>query len=247
MLKNRLAMGVLMDAASDAAAGGGGATTIDEKRVNEIVNGALKRFSEKELPGVLKIGLDGVTAGFTTQFTSLSETLAALKPADITLAKGDKKEDELSPAVKAKFQEYEKEQKRQSDLIATSEKARGEAEAKAKLTEKNSGVRAALNQFNFATPEAAEDAFTLISGKVEFNDEGQLVADGLLVDDFVKGYIPEKKPYLLASTGKGGSGASGGTNKQGKGKFDMDSIKPGMSAEVQGSAVSAILDALGRN
>lgn len=243
-------MGVLMDAASDAAGGGGGGavTPIDEKRVNDIVNGALKRFSEKELPGVLKIGLDGVTAGFTTQFTTLTETLAALKPVETTPpAKGDnKKDDELSPAVKAKFQEYEKEQKKQADLIAASDKLRIAAEAKAKATEKNSGVRAALNQFNFATPEAAEDAFTLISGKVDFNEEGQLVADGLLVDDFVKGYIPEKKPYLLASTGKGGSGASGGTNKTGKGKFDTDSIKPGMSTEMQASAVSAILDAIGR-
>lgn len=249
MLRNRLNMGVLRDAAGagDGTGGEGKTTAVDEKRVNEIVNGALSRWSKDELPKTLKTSFETVTAGFNDQFKLITENLTALATPPGTSTgkeKDGKGGDELSPAVKAKFGEFEKIIKAQGETITNSENLRVAAEKRAKDTQKESKIRASLGQFTFATPDAAEDAYILVNGKVDFNDDGDLLADGLLLEDFVKTYIPEKKNYLLASTGKGGSGASNGTAKGNKAKVDIEKIGPGMSADDTRNTISAILDAL---
>jgi hypothetical protein len=251
MLRNRLSRGVLMDADPGAGGGDGKTAVLDEKRVTELinttVNGAIGKLMKDDLPKVLKTNTESLTAMFGDQFKTLNDGLAALKPVEPVKTpdgKGGDKTVDLPPEYKAKFNEFEKTIKTQGETLAAEQKARLAAEQKAKATEKDSKVRSSLNQFTFATPEAAEDAFTLISSKVDFNDEGELLADGLLLNDFVSTYIPEKKPYLLASAGKGGSGASSGTTKGGKGKFEIEKIGAGMSADDQKSAISAILDAL---
>jgi hypothetical protein len=249
MLRNRLSMGVLMDADPGAGGGDGKTAVYDQKVVTELinttVNGALSRFMKDDLPKALKGNTDTLTAAFGDQFKSITESLAALKPVEPVKTPDGKGDIDLPPAFKAKFNEFEKTIKAQGEAITKSETARVAAEAKSKQTEKDSKVRAALAIHSYASPEAAEDAFTLISGKVDFNEDGELLADGLLLNDFVAAYIPEKKSYLLASAGKGGSGASTGSTKGlGGKKFDIEKIGAGMSAEDAKSAYSAILNAL---
>jgi hypothetical protein len=221
------------------------------KTMNDTVNGAISKMQKDVLPGILKSSLEGVTKQFGDQFTALTDNLANLQTTLTTnndgkgKGSGDKKDD-VSPEVKAMLQKLEKSNADLAKKLEDEAKKRETAETKAKQTDKESQIRSLLNsEFAFATPEAAEDAFSLVSGKIDFDPEtGKLVADGLPFGDFVKDFIPTKKPYLLSPKGKGGAGSEKGGVKGSSGAFTLEQIKPGMSQEDMVKAAGSIKQAL---
>ncbi len=216
--------------------------TITEDRVNTIVNGAIAKVKNE-----LTTSVKDMLTPFGDQFKTLTEGLTALQTSIAAGAPDDKKkkvDGELPPEVNLQLKQLNDKVGKQEKDLADEKKRREEAEATTKKTEKESKLRTALGQFNFASPDAAEDAFTLLQSKVDFDSDGKLVADGLPMEDFVKDYIPSKKAHLLAQTGKGGAGASAGSNKGGAGAFQIEAIKPGMSVEDQARAAGAIRQAI---
>jgi len=232
--------------------------------ITELVTTAIKASNGeliKGLPTIISTTMKGVTdqvTGFGDTLKGLNDTLAALKPAG-TPPPPDKKVDPapagasmLPPEVAAQLTKLNTDLKKTQDDLKLERDARQATELSAKQTRKESMVRAALNQFQYASPEAAEDAFSLISNSAEWAEDGRLVVKGgdgqpLLVEDFVKTHIPEKKPYLLATIDKGGSGANAGRLKNNGPAIGMDDIKVGMSPEQTSAAVGAILAAIPRH
>ncbi len=230
MLINRLSAGMLME--GEPAAGGGGLKKGDPitlEAVNAAVAAGIAKFTKDNLPGAIK----DATKDLGTSLTGITETLAILQGAitggggnDDGKKKGEKGDDGLTPEARVRFANLEKAVKTSNDALAEEKTKRETAEKGQRDTAKQSAIRQALGQHAYASPEAEEDAFVLISGKVDFDPEDptRLLADGLPLNDFVANYIPDKKPHLLAAQGKGGAGAQGGSAKSGSSKVDIESI-----------------------
>lgn len=214
MFINRFASGPLMEEAGTATG-----TGLDKAAVDTMINGALTRFAKEVLPNTLKdfgkTQTDQLTA-LTTNLTTLQESINAMG----TNTGGDKKkkdgegegtgDDGLTPAMRARLQNMERKQKETDDKLLAEQSARKEAETKQRLEAKQNAIRKELGSLDYASPEAAEDAFMLVNGKVEEDSDGNYIADGLPLTDFVKTYLPEKKPHLLAPVPRSGSGANTG-------------------------------------
>lgn len=219
--------------------------------INTSLNGGIAKLKTEmtsSFQGMLKpfegLGpaLSTLTENLTTLQTKMNETPAP-GTKDGKEGKGGK-EGELSPEVALQIKNLTKQVEEQGKTLSTEKEARTKAEKAALDTAKESKLRNALNQFQFVNPEAAEDAYALISGQVTYDDNGALIAGGLPMEDFVKDFVPSKKAHLLAPVGKGGAGASGGSKTGAAGAFQMENIKTGMSVDDQKSAAGAIVRAL---
>jgi len=247
--------------------GGGGGTSVSMEDVNKAINGALARFGKDELPKSIKAAVTEATKPFTTQFENIGTALTG-----ITEKLGDgggsggagggtgggaggnkggagggtEGDDGMTPAARAKFANIEKLLKQTNDRLETTDKAREAAELKAKVTEKNSAIKQALSALQFTDPGALDDAFAAVAGQIDFDpDSGELIGNGLPVAEFVKGFIEEKKPYLLAPVNKGGAGAGSGNRKGGTPGTQFEDIRPGMTAQQSQKTAQDILAAMG--
>lgn len=228
-MKTRWVMGPLMDAAP--AAGGGDAKAITADDVTALITKSQEDFAKK-LPTLFKDLNKGTTDALTTltaSLTAISTKLDAAQPVpdDPNKGKGKGKEgdDDVPPALKAQLLALQKRTDEAEKKIKASEDKATAAEAKARAQAKESAIRKELGVFEFASPDAADDLFTLINGKADYDDEGNILGDGLPLTDFVKGVV-EKKPHFLAPLAKGGSGANGGNRLPGGAKVQMEDLTP---------------------
>jgi hypothetical protein len=232
----------------NTANGGGGGAAVTMEAVTKLVSDAVKAASvatEQKFTALLKPfeGLGG-------QLTTLMETVTAEKTAREEAAtqaanNGKTKDgkDAIPPELAKQLNDLTKSQTALQKQLADEQGKREKAEQAAKQTARESAVRAELNNYKFANPEAANDAFSLLLPQVEESADGQLIAGGLPLADYVKDYLPSKKAHLLAPAGKGGSGASN-TGTGGSSTFQYEEIKPGMSAEQVSRAAAAIREAM---
>lgn len=224
--------------------------------VNDSINSALARFQKDHLPGVITAAVTTATKGLTDQFATVGTTMAAIQESLTNRGggegDGDKKkkaeqqgDDGMTPAIRAAFEKLSRENATLKTGQETLTKAKDDADARALKTAKESSLRGALAQFQFAGTEAAEDAFNLLLPKIEVEEgTGAFLSDGLPLADFVTNFIPTKKPHLLAPVGKGGAGAANGGQRGGQKAFTMEDIKPGMSNDEIARASSTILAAI---
>lgn len=120
------------------------------------------------------------------------------------------------------------------------------AEAKQLATDKETKIRTAMTAFDFLTDDAREDCYAALDKAVTRNDAGELIANDLPVDAFVKDFVPGKKAYLLKpeNVSGGGIAPSGGRLAGGK-KATMEMISPNMTKE-ESNAVGAAIQAAAR-
>lgn len=232
---NKYQLGVLQDAATDSQGGGG--VTIDV--VNQAINGAMAKLKTEVMTSVT--GAMKPFEGLNDTLKTITDNLATLQTATPPPPDDKKKKDgELPPEVNAQLKALNDTVRKQGDQLTAEKTARETAEKAARDGAKASALRAELDQFDFSSPEAKDDAFTLASGLVNYDDTGNLVAEGLPMKDFVKDFVTTKKRHLLAPENRGGTGANKGTHKPGQGAFQLENIKPGMSLDDQMAAAAAI-------
>lgn len=240
MPPKNFAMGFLMDPAGDGTgtSGDGKAVGLDEKAVNGLINSAFTKFAKETLPNTIKEITTSANKELGDQLKTIAENLGKLQDGIVKppVDPKDQKiigDDGLTPEARKRFLDLEKKLTDSTTLLGQEKTKREQAEAASRLDKKNSAIRTALSQFTFQSTDAAEDAFASVSGKVDFNDEGELLADGLLLSDFVTSFIPEKKQYLLKPDDRSGSGALPGKGRGGSSRINIEDITAQNMADPQ--------------
>jgi hypothetical protein len=211
---------------------------LDAAGVQKLINNGIAAFAKNELPRLFD--------PFSTQLTGLGDLLKQMNertpstPPSTPLNKQDG--NTLPPETNQLIQGLKKEVETLRASQTQETEKRIAAEKKALDTDQESKVRAALKGFDFATEDAAEDAYTLVSKMITRSEDGNLVSsDNLPYDSFIKDFIPTKKPHLLAPVNRSGAGATAGTGRQtGRTSVDIADIKPGASKETLAAAGSQI-------
>ncbi len=237
--------GLLREPVAAGGDGGGGAA-VSLEDVNKAINGAVAKL-KTEITGQFTTMLkpfEGLGDQLTQLTTNLTEVQTKLTAAPAAGGDDKNKGKATDPEVAAMLKKLEASQATLTTQLAAEKEKREGAEKAAQKSTKDAGLQAALNKFQFANEQAAEDAFSLLAGQVEFGEDGKLVAGGLPLNDFVADFIPNKKSYLLAPAQKGGAGASAGQGRGGGANVQFESIKAGMSIEDQRAAAGAILRAM---
>lgn len=137
------------------------------------------------------------------------------------------------PAHQAELMEERKRREqlegRLNELVEENKRSRAIAEE----AERNSAIRAELQRLGVAKIDLA---FKAVRDDLLRSEDGRLVArtdsGEVTAKEYLARFVTEN-PELLPARIPGGSGASGvqRTPQQGGGNFDIDKIRPGMSAE----------------
>jgi hypothetical protein len=117
-------------------------------------------------------------------------------------------------------------EQRVNELVAENQKARTAAEE----ADRSSTIRSELQKLGVAKVDLA---YRAVKDDVYRSEDGRLMAQGGAdVREYLTQFVNEN-PELLPARIRGGSGASAGTRgtSGGGGGIDIDSIRPGMSAE----------------
>jgi hypothetical protein len=151
----------------------------------------------------------------------------------------------LDPQVNARILAAEKKAADAQKLAEDMSKER-ETERAARLeTERTTAIKDELAKLSLRDG-AREDAYWLVERHIKRDESGSLVADSakgpLPIKDFIESTINEK-PWLLAPSGNGGSGAQPG-KPGGKGTVQIEYIKPGMTPEQIAAASAAIAQSM---
>ena len=118
-------------------------------------------------------------------------------------------------------------EKRLNELATESDRHREMAEQ----MDRNATIKSELHRLGVRRPDLA---IRLLKDEVFRGDDGELYARGekgpLSLGEFLTKFVGENPEFLPARIA-GGSGASGTNRREPEGSFDLNRIRPGMSAE----------------
>lgn len=223
----------------------GDAPSLTEKRVTEIISGALDGFSSSKLPTLLVEQFKP----FSEQISGISELLKGLQPTPPAQPNSQETppSNTTTPQQNAELLTLKRQMEKTQAELKDMETKRKAAEERSAATFKEAAIRDAMSSLRFASDEAREDAFNALLGKVNYDQSGNLVTEGNLpLKTFTEEFIGTKKSYLLRPEEVTGSGATAPQNtfRPGTQKgIQIDDIKPGMSDEVKKQAISEIAQA----
>ena len=238
--------GRLFEPADEGGSGGGngnggGAETLDAKAieamVNRIVNGAIagtRKDFEKT---------------FGSKLTTIEEALSKLAGSGDGGNNGGGNNDDngkpkVDPETNAKLLEITKKLETAMKTVDRMAAEKKDADAKADMAERKAAFSAALQSLPAFRDEELRDAFAAkYFPQIQRTDDGAIVMNDLPLDKALKA-IADTKPNYFAASDKGGSGARGGQPPSGKGRVQIEDIKPGMSVDAQQQAANEILAAL---
>jgi hypothetical protein len=151
-----------------------------------------------------------------------------------------RKREETEPAHKAELMEErrrrEQLESQVKDLLQKSRESELEV-ARARMT---GAVKEELQKLGVTKVDLA---FRVMKDEIRQSNDGQYVARGrdgdVPIQEFVKRFVDEN-PEFLPPRIAGGSGTSGAGQDPAGVRFDLDAIKPGMSAEERRQLHSAI-------
>jgi hypothetical protein len=115
-------------------------------------------------------------------------------------------------------------EQRVNELVTENQKARTEAEA----ADRSSAIKAELQKLGVAKVDLA---YRAVKDDVYRSEDGRLMGQGGAdIREYLTAFVNEN-PELLPARMSGGSGASAGQRGISGGGVDIDTIRPGMSAE----------------
>lgn len=184
-----------------------------------------------------------VTKNLNGGLSRIERQLAALKPPTPPAGDGDgddplpdPKGGKVDPEVAKLRKQLDKQA---ADLAAEKEERRKTTEA-ALEKERQSVIRQELSRHGLAD-DAVDDAFRFFRDEIKRTESGELVGgDDVPVGEYIKDVV-SKRPRWLPPRDVDGTGAKNGPGGRGTpAPFDLNSIKPGMSAEDRARAFAAI-------
>jgi hypothetical protein len=193
--------------------------------------GAAATFT-KEQQAAITASVAAATAPFAASLASITEALAALKPAPVTEPVVDKKADDadIPPAVRAQLAEFARQQKKSDDAVAKLTDEKKKADERAERTERESSVLNSLGTKEFVNDKAKAGFVKEMFGLVTRATDGTLAIDNLPVADYIAAQLEGPYDYVLKPRATSGTGMPTG-GQRGKKIPTLDMIKPGMSAE----------------
>lgn len=210
--------------------------------VTGTVGSAFDEFQKTKLPAMF--------VPVTDQLKTIGETLTALKtppvvkdPVVVPPVVKDPVVG-LTPELNTMFKDLQKAADASALEVKKLTDKNAESEKRADAAERRSVIDASLNSFVFQSDAARANAVTMLESQIKRTETGQLVAgDNLTPDAFIKAYIPEQHPYLLAPVNVGGTGVNTSTHSGTRKAVDMDGIKPGMTSDERAATIAAIQNA----
>lgn len=226
------------------------AQQITEARINEMINGALKRFSTVEMPKALE-PVTKQLSEFQTATASIVDELKALKakPAEGAPKPNDKgdapaESKAADPETNARLKQMEDRNRTLAEQVEALKKDGELKEQRALQVDQESRVRQALNKLQFVDGSAAEDAFMIINRMVRRTDDNELIigddGEALPVADFVRDFFPKQRPYYLKPDGVSGSGAGSGDPAVPNPRVSLEGIIPGADEKALVAAAAEI-------
>ena len=211
---------------------------MDPKAIQDMIDAALANFGKTVVPQLMTAAV----APLGTQMTGISEALAKMSAPDKAAAdKAAAERTGLTPEANSMILDLKRSNEKLVADMAKVQKDREDADKRADTSERTSVVNTALSGFTFATPEARQTAVDKVMAQLKRTDTGALVAgENLTPEAFIKDFIPTTHAYLLAPTHVSGSGVTPSSALRPGQAVDIDSIKPGMTAEARAAAVEAI-------
>jgi len=219
-MRNLLAAGVLRD--PEPGAGGGGEAFDPVKFKAEI--------------------MADVTRNLNGGLSRLERQLAALKPPPKPDDDdgGDPPPDPKGSKVDPEVAKLRKQLDKQAADLAAEKAERQKTHEAALEKERQSVIRQEIARHGLAE-DAVDDAFRFFRDEIKRTESGELVGgDDIPAADYIKDVV-SKRPRWLPPRDVDGTGAKNGPGGRGaQTPFDLNSIKPGMSAEERARAFAAI-------
>lgn len=211
--------------------------------INTGINNAVANLKKGDVPKLIETALGPVQ----DQMASIVDKIDGLSGSSSNGNEGGGGSKDMSPEMKAKFNEAIKTSQSLTERVATLEQQKKEADDKLERAQQDKVLSTALSSFTFQDRVAADSAFTLLRPDVKRLDDGTIVAgDDLPVEDYVKDVLPARYGFLLKPKDAGGTGARGSQSpgSGARGHVQMEDIKPGMSPEEREKAAAEILSQL---
>jgi outer membrane biosynthesis protein TonB len=254
--------------------GGDGSTAqppIDLTKFRTELKTELLGEIRKDLNGIEKKN-ENFRKSFTSGFDSFKTDLTAmLKPKEEAVSENEEEsEEEETPVIPPKGKKVEAaaetpkppkksqpsphEQRLQRELEALrakqeeTEKAAKKREADAEAKEINGSLKEAIAKHQVNSDRGQSDLFAVLRPNLVRGEDGNLYGpEGKTLDEYVSDEYAAR-PFLHPAKNVNGSGAgpSAGNPSLPSKNFDVDNIRPNMSADDFGSAYQAIAQALGK-
>lgn len=245
------------DGEGGAGAGGesGAGVTVEQvaaaaaEAANKAVNSAIANLKRTDLPKIIEQAINPLSAKLGTIDESLGKLVGGQGQGGGQGGQGGQGGGQggsgsgatLDPQVNAELKRLGDLVKGQGSQIEGLKKDRDDAIQKAERAEKNSVIRTALGELQFATPKAFDTAFSIVESQVQKLEDGTYVGgDNLPLVDFFKDFLPKEHAYLLKPTGASGAGASNGGAPARVGRTDIADIKPGMTNDKRNQVAQEI-------
>jgi uncharacterized phage infection (PIP) family protein YhgE len=208
--------------------------------VHEAINNAVAALKKTDLPKIINASVKPISDGISTLQTTLKELTEKSDPnADDPNAdpNADPNKAKPDPQLNARLSELERGNRKLSDTVTALTKAKEEAEKRAEESDRHAQIQAALNKYTFKDDKSRKFAFDVFAQRVQRAEDGSLVADDLPAAKFIEDEMASLAG-LLAPKQAGGAGAGGSDGAPRKGAINLDSIKPGMTAEETNAALA---------
>ena len=230
-----------MDEAGTAGGGAPGALSPElQQAINEEINKALTGYMKRELPKVFQSQMGNLTEAFMDRLAQelpSDEEIAQMEQEEAAqYAAANQGEDPggggdfvLPPEINAELLELRNARAQADQRLAELEQARQEAEILAEMKDREAEIARATAAFPFANSLSQQLFAQYLSDKLERDENGQLVAEGLPLSTYAENQL-QVMSNLLAPKNLGGSGAFQGNGLKQKAPT-MDQIGAGQKPE----------------
>ncbi|MGH9455441.1 MAG: hypothetical protein ACRD2O_15890 [Terriglobia bacterium] len=206
--------------------------------INKTMNGAVKNLKADILKELSKVVQPGGADPAHVADPMIPGAPGEGAPDPKGEAKGG-----VDPVLNARIQSMEKAQKQLQEKLTAAEKKAEEELSQRLESERLATVTGIIGNLQFANEESKDLFYSGIVGKVKRADDGAYIVESENGPFPARQYIEslhERMPNLQAAIGRVGSGAAPPRRGSSILGFDLDNIRPGMTAEELAAASAEI-------
>ena len=214
-------------------------TAVTMDAVNATVKNAIDGLVKNQLPGAINAAVDP----FNQKFTAIENLIKGQQASPTTTTTEHKQQ--LTPEVQAQLLDEKRKRETLEASVAALQKENDASKQRADLSERESAIATALNEYTFVSDKARQSAAKLIGLELKRSEDGQLIAgDNLPVSAFIKDFLTVQNDHLLAGKDVAGSNGTKGALRTVNASVGMESISRNMTPETRTAILAQIKAAL---